>query len=220
MFFGKARNRQSANGLHVENSISHEFVEKQAETELSKFLKGIPSKDQCVYRKNYNKNEHRQGSGKAEIIDYLVVTKNEYDPVNIISGDEVDIYIKAKFHESVRFPLFGFSIKTIEGIPIYALNTFFIKAFIAPTQKGDTIVSKFSVKMPLAQGDFFIDLGLDEAFDGEQSPEGSGGSSAYASLDRRCSVVHLFVRESELFHGYVNLGAEFQQVSKNGRSES
>lgn len=183
--------------------------------ELDKFLAEMPMADNCINRRSYNKNEYRQGYKKAEILDYLVVCGDKYDPTSICSGDLIDIYIKAKFHKKVEFPLFGFSIKTIDGLLIYALNTLFIKTFIPSTEESEVIISKFSVKMDINGGDFFIDLGIDESSDMGQH-QGLGRQCAYESLDRRCSIIHLFIQEKKWFHGYVNLGAEFQEIARNG----
>lgn len=201
-------------------SLSHNADTVSAQlktTELYKFLKEIPTTDSCIHRKSYNKNEYRQGYRKAEIVDYLIVCGDKYDPTNILSGDMVDIYIKAKFHKNVEFPLFGFSIKTVDGILIYALNTFFTKVFIPSIKESDTIVSKFSLKMNLNRGDFFIDLGLDESSNTTQH-QWLGRQCAYESLDRRCAIIHLFVQEKNWFHGYVDLEAEFQEIVRNGKS--
>jgi len=186
-------------------------------TELDEFLAEVPLADNCMRRKSYNKNEYRQGDRKAEILDYLIVCGDQYDPTHIYSGDKIDIYIKARFYKNVKFPLFGFSIKTMDGILIYALNTYFIENFIHSAKESDVIVSKFSVKMGLNGGDFFIDLGIDESFDIE-THQLADKPFVYESLDRRCSIIHLFVQEKQWFHGYVNLEAAFQEMARNGKA--
>lgn len=185
-------------------------------TELDKFLTEGACVDNCIRRKSYNKNEYHQGSQRAEIVDYLIVCGDRYDPISITSGDTIDIYVKARFYKNVQFPLFGFSVKTIDGILIYALNTFFIENFIQPARESEEIISKFSIRMNLNAGDFFIDLGLDETFKIEHY-QLAGKQCAYESLDRRCSIIHLVVQEKSWFHGYVNLEAEFQEVARNGK---
>jgi ABC-type polysaccharide/polyol phosphate transport system ATPase subunit len=185
----------------------------KAGSELEKFLKDVTITDNCVNRKTYNKNEYRQKQNKAEIIDYLLVCGSQIDPTAVRCGDSVDIYIKAKFNEDVEFPLFGFSVKTVDGMLVYALNSFFTQVSIFPAKKSDVIVGKFSVKMMSAPGDIFIDIGVDEGW----SSANSGLISrrcAYNSLDRRCGIIHLFVHDKNWFHGLADFGAEFQEVAR------
>jgi ABC-type polysaccharide/polyol phosphate transport system ATPase subunit len=190
---------------------------KQA-SELGLFLQEIPPNDNCSRRRNYNKNEYRQGFKKAEIIDYLVVSEKGCDPVTVFSGDAIDIYIKARFHMEVAVPWFGFSIKTIDGLPVYAWNTFFTDSFITPVKASDVVVCKFSLRMSLNSGDYFIDLGIDETKDMQvlKNQHRKSRPWPYESLDRRCSIIHLFLQETDCFDGLANLFTKFQQVASNG----
>jgi lipopolysaccharide transport system ATP-binding protein len=79
-------------------------------------------------------------------------------PVTISSGDTINIYIKAKFHQSVDFPLFGFAIKTINGVIVYGDNTRISNIAIPPAKRNDIIIFRFSGKMSLYLGNYFITL--------------------------------------------------------------
>jgi homopolymeric O-antigen transport system ATP-binding protein len=172
---------------------------------LDNFLRHTPPRDNCPSRKSYNKNEKRQGFERAEIIDYLIVGSNTFDPVNVYSGDCVDIYVKAKFHEAVEFPLMGLAINTYDGVLIYGFNSFYTKNEISTAQKGDTVIGKISLKLRLRQGDCFFDLGVDFKETAE--------SSQYVNLDRRCAVIHLKVIERNQFFGLADFEAEFDQIT-------
>jgi len=178
---------------------------QQQETFLDKFLYEVPQSDKCIDRKNYNKNEYRQSSIKAEIIDYLVICGEKCDPTVVDSGETIEVYIKAKYNQDISKPNFGISIKTIDGFLIYAFNSFFVGINIKPARKFDIKIVKFSFKLNLSPGDFFFDLGLDEAKD----------TKDYISIDRRCGVIHLNVREKNLFHGIVDFEAVFKEISVN-----
>lgn len=186
------------------------------ESDLDSFILEVPSRDHCPERKNYNKNEYRQGYSKAEIVDYRVIANGLCNPNIICSGDHIDLFIKARFHSNVLSPQFGFSIKTVDGLLIYALNSFFAAAQISSARESETVVGKFSVKMNLAAGDYFIDVGVDEQVEGAKR-EWIGRQCAYNSLDRRCSLIYLYVREKNWFHGHVDLEAEFEEVARNGK---
>ncbi len=177
-------------------------------SELDRFLRHIPSGDNCQVRKSYNKNEKRQSFRRAEIIDYLVVYNNNFDPVSVYSGDLIDIYIKAKFHEAVEFPFMGFAIKTVDGVLVYGFNSFYTQAMIPEAQEGDILIGKISVKLKLMRGDYFLDLGVDYKETAE--------STRYVNLDRRCAVIHLKIIERNQFFGLADFEADFEEVSPSG----
>jgi lipopolysaccharide transport system ATP-binding protein len=174
--------------------------------ELTVFMNETPVSDKCPARRSYNKNEYHQSGEKAQLVDYLIIRGEKCDPVVIDSGDHIDRYLKAKFNETVHTPLFGFAIKSLEGVLILGFNTFFAKTAIPPANNSDTIIYKFSIRMNLSQGDYFIDLGVDE----------KTNAQSIASLDRRCAVIHLSVQGNCRFEGLVGLETSFQEVSRNG----
>jgi homopolymeric O-antigen transport system ATP-binding protein len=171
---------------------------------LDNFLRNIPSRDNCPSRKSFNKNEKRQDFNRAEIVDYLIAYNNTFDPVNVYSGDSIEIYIKVKFHETVEFPLMGVSVNTIDGVLIYGFNSFYTKKNIQKAQAGDVLTGKLSLNMRLNQGDYFLDLGVDF--------KEKADSNQYVNLDRRCAAVHLSVVERNHFCGLTDLEADFDQI--------
>lgn len=175
--------------------------------ELENFLEEIPETDSCVNRKSYNKDEFRQGDRRAEILDYLLICENKPDPVEIKTFDKLDIYIKAVFHEQVQFPLYGFAIKTLDGIRICGTNTWLDGVSISPTDRSDIVIFKFSIRMLLAGGDFFITLAVAERVNDE-----------YVLIDHRADLVHLFVRQKkEGFNGFVEMETENKMISHRKR---
>lgn len=177
-------------------------------SELDKFLRHIPSGDNCQVRKSYNKNEKRQSFRRAEIVDYLMVCKNNFDPVNAYSGDLIDIYIKVKFHEAVEFPFMGLAVKTVDGVLVYGFNSFYTKVILPSAGEGELLIGKISLKMKLMRGDYFLDLGVDH--------KEAADSTRYVNLDRRCAVIHLKINERNQFFGLADFEADFERVSPGG----
>lgn len=206
--------RKASQSEAVPDAITQEQINSKSggqllsSTGLAEFLKETPQSDKCPTRRSYNKNEYRQGGESAQLVDYLVVREEKCDPVIIDSGDRIDLYLKARFSEPVNSPVFGFAIKSLEGVLILGFNTFFAKAHIPPAKKSDIIIYKFSIRMNLAPGDYFIDLGADEKIN-EQS---------IASLDRRCAVIHISVQGNSRFDGLVGLETTFQEAARNGET--
>ncbi|MFQ5452753.1 MAG: ABC transporter ATP-binding protein [Candidatus Zixiibacteriota bacterium] len=192
----------------AENNIEAHAEEDDPDVDLNNgqledFFEHFPIKDNCGNRKGYNKNEYRQGPIGAEIMDYIIVSKDRIDPTMLYSGDAIEIYIKAKFLKDIENPHFGFSIKTIDGLVIYALNSFFTETSLKPAKNDEIKIGKFSFNLKLAPGEYFLDLGIDEKISDKK----------YESLDRRCSIIHLSLLEKNWFHGFVDLEADFHEVS-------
>ncbi len=159
---------------------------------VQSFINEVPLIDSCSRRKNYNKNEYRQGFERAELIDYLLVKQDDVDPAIIWCGDTVDLYLKARFHETVLNPVFGLSIKTTDGVVLFAVNSAYQKLRLPAAAAGDVLTFKYTMSMNLHAGDVFVDIGVAGIADGGE----------VKSFDRRCSIIHLQIAEREQFDGF------------------
>lgn len=172
-------------------------------SELDKFLTTSTEIDNCINRRSYNKNEYRFGNLRAEIIDYLIISNELYDPVIVTSGDLIDLYLKVKFNDYIELPMVGFSIKTIDGITVYGSNTRFSKHPIKFANAAETAVFRFVIKLSLIPGEFFIELGVAEMLVSEDEP-----------FDIRKNVIHLSISEKNVFEGLAELGSTFEEISR------
>lgn len=177
-------------------------TENKEELKLKNFLSAPFQEDICHQRNGYNKNEYHQHSGKGKIFNYFLTSEDKEDISTIISGQTLNIYLKIFFFEPVSIPHFGFTIKTTEGIVVYGYNTSFSHARFVPAKESEVWVFKFTQKLNLHQGDYFIDLGVDEGT----------GFDSIQSLDRRCSIIHLSVLENKNFDGIVDLDTAFEKI--------
>lgn len=169
---------------------------------LQDFLAEAPISDQCARRRNYNRYEHRYGDRRAEIIDYLLVSQGEADAITILSGDWTDIYVKTHFHQNIESPMLGFSVKTLDGIIVYGTNSRYNQTAIRPIKGGETMVFKFSIKMDVTAGHFFIDLGVAEKNLDKDVP-----------LDIRASLIHLVVEQKNRFDGFAELASHSEEIT-------
>ncbi len=199
-------NQSEKTGAAAEASESRatSLSEYPVMTELEIFLEDIPATDNCIRRKSYNKNEYRFGDRRAEIIDYLVVCGNRIDPVLVKTIDMIDIYIKVVFHEPVQFPMFGFTIKTVDGLQIYGSNTWLDKTYIPPIDRGEMMIFNTSIKITLLGGDYFISRGIGERLNGE-----------YIPIDYRNDFIHLSVQQEMVdFKGIVEMESEDKIITR------
>jgi ABC-type polysaccharide/polyol phosphate transport system ATPase subunit len=176
-------------------------VEKE-KTELEKFLEEIPEGDNSVNRKSYNKNEYRYGDKRAEIIDYLIVAGDKYDPVTINSGDVVDIYVKYRFYEDVKSPMFGLAIKTVDGVIIYGYNTRLAKSTVQAVFENTIVIIKWTGTLYTNNGDLFLNLGVAEQLEID------------LPIDNRKDIIHLHIQTLNNFVGVVDFRVNYQEVSR------
>ncbi|MDR4498205.1 MAG: ABC transporter ATP-binding protein [Candidatus Scalindua sp.] len=179
------------------------FESGDKKTMLEEFIQQVPLKDSCVLRKNYNSKEHSWGDKRGEIVDFLLLSNDFYYPETVNSNDWIDIYMKVKFNEAVEYPVYGLKLRTIDGLVIYATKSTFKNVIIRPTKKSEIVVLKFSLKLSVAAGEYFISLAIaDGQFGTEDIP-----------LDRRYDLIHLNVQNVDLFDGMVDLECYIKECS-------
>jgi lipopolysaccharide transport system ATP-binding protein len=178
--------------------------DKEIHEEMDKFLNETSTMDNCVNRKGYNKNEYRYGDGRARIVDYLIMEGDRCDPASIDTGAMIDLYVKIKYNEKIKFPMTGFAIKTVDGLLVYGTNTKFNKVVVPPIEKGSLVVFKWCFKLNLCPGDYFIDLGCAEFSESVSNP-----------LDRRYGICHISMESQGQYSGLVALETTFKEVSRD-----
>ena len=192
-----------AGGAEASNRIKEDVAAQKEKTPLEKFIEGTTGNGKCVNRRSYNKNEFRYGNRKAELTDYLAVCGNDYDPVSIVSGEAVTVYSKYVINEDMEWPVFGYGVKTLDGIVIYANNTGFMKRPASPVKKGEVVIVKFSARLNLKAGDYFMTLGIAE-----------NKTVEHIIADARHDIMHLNVMGKGHFDGIVDMDASFEEVSR------
>lgn len=197
--------------LNNQLGIPQELVSagKRGSNRIEVFLEEIPVTDHCVFRSSYNKNEHRYGNMRAEIIDYLLVCEEVIDPIEIRSCDSIDVYMKVAFHDKVECPVYGFAVKTVDGVQVSGSNTWVDKIQLTASKEGDVVVFCYSMKMVMAGGDFFITLAIAERVDG-----------CNELCDHRTDFIHIKVlQEKEGFIGLVDIEAKSKVISETIRGQ-
>lgn len=174
------------------------------QNELELFLGEIPTVDKCVNRRSYNKNESRAGDKRAEIVDYVCVRGSVFDAFEIKTWDSLKIYIKIVFRQHFQCPIYGFSIKTVDGIKVYATNTWLDKLNVPPVSEDEIVTFCYDVKMSLAGGDFFITLAIADRIDNQ-----------CVLADHRTDLIHIRVQQGkEGVNGFVEMETESQILSQ------
>jgi lipopolysaccharide transport system ATP-binding protein len=140
----------------------------------------------------YNPHEYRWGDKQAVILDYQLYANASLFPTAISTGQKIELYLAVKFEKTIFRPIFGITIKTKEGITVYGANTETLEQSEL-SQSGfenTVIVLKTAFECTLAQGDYFISLGIASKKGEEVIPH-----------DRRYDSIHLQVRPNKSFFG-------------------
>jgi len=146
--------------------------------------------DRCSTRRSYNPEEYRWGDGRAAIVDYLLENDGRRDVTTCRANTVVDLAVDVVFLEALEEVIFGLTIKTIEGLTVYASNTELMGIKVPPRAAGDRARVRFRFHARLLPGDYFISLGV-------AVPDAEQGTRA---VDRRYDLVHMHV--TDVFHAF------------------
>lgn len=192
LIFSRAGNFQLSK--KKESSTQNENRESHVTSEVEAFLTSATGLDRCAQHTTYNREEYRFGEGGMQIVDYMIVVGDSINPTEVESGATIDLYVKAFAKEAVRSPSVGISVKTVDGITLYGVNTEMQGVNLPSLQAGQTVVVLFSIVLGTAAGDTFFDLGC-----------GDWSTRLQRALDHRHGVIHLKVTTGNQFNGLANL---------------
>lgn len=151
-------------------------------------------------RPSYNPNEYRWGDRKAEIFDFLSLVKSQPFPSVITSGSKLVIYLLCNFSSPIKKPIFGFTLKTKEGVTVYGTNseTGQCDGHTLTALAGSRALIRFECNLNCGGGDYFLSVGI-------ASRDDAGNVVPH---DRRYDAIHLHIAETNKFLGIANLHAE------------
>lgn len=152
-------------------------------------------------RPNYNPNEYRWGDGAAKIVDYYIEQEGEAFPGSLEPKKQISCHFKIIFNQTVFRPIFGFAVKTKEGVTIYNTNSEWQSVEIIETgREGHEIIIAVSFPNNLFEGDYFLSVGVASSnIQGEIIPH-----------DRRYDSVHVTVGPVKTFTGLADLSARIK----------
>jgi lipopolysaccharide transport system ATP-binding protein len=170
--------------------------------ELKNFIATVESQDRFVSRAGYNKAEFRWGTKHAEIVDYLFGNQDHWHLNHFAATDEVNLYLKVKYHKDVAYPIYGLTIKTPDGVTVYGTNSrdWDSKNNFEARRAGEQVIVKFSFKPDLITGHYLISLGVAEQ-----------GTEEAVPLDRRYDALEIYVTNTNRSFGIADLHLQFAQ---------
>lgn len=120
------------------------------------------SDQQTLKWKDYmlnNPNHQNYGDNRAEIVDFGIFDQDNQINNNISKMDNFSIKMKVKFNETIKNPIFAFSIKDTKGTEITGTNTIIENVDTGTVQAGQTVTVEFKQKMIIQGGQYLLLLG-------------------------------------------------------------
>jgi homopolymeric O-antigen transport system ATP-binding protein len=201
-----ASNAEAArNALTVEAGLKAEQgAVVHALPEVSAFINGAAGSG-FSSRRAYHDAEYRWGNGGAEIMDYLLVSGNRVESVNLFADEDAELYMRVRFTRDVATPVYGFAIKNIQGQMLSGCNSrdhgVQASARYRAVSAGEVVVCCFRFRPKVDSGDYLLSIGVSEDHSGDLNP-----------LDRRYDSILIKVERRGPYFGLVDIGADCQIV--------
>ena len=107
------------------------------------------------------------GEKSAEIIDYALLDENGLITNTFMKGTVFSVRMKIQAHKEVKEPIFGFTIKNLQGIELTGTNTTYEKVQVPPMEPGDIREVTFTQRLDLQGGEYLVSLGCTGYQDGD-----------------------------------------------------
>ena len=146
-----------------------------------------PSVDHCLQQASYNENEERWGDRRARIFDYQLLIGNENSEKQLATScfpeQSVEVIADIVFDTDLDDLIYGITVKTPDGNPIYGSNTRLLQQPLSSGKAGEQKRICFTLDANLLANDYFISLGI-----AQEHPEKDN-----IAIDRRYDMIHLRV---------------------------
>ncbi len=138
----------------------------------------------CVVDPCFDARERRWGNGDAIIENVRLLQKGTLNPSSILSGEHLEISFTTRFRRAVSRPIYGLTIKNLQGTPMFSANSRQLaNAAAGDAQAGEHIQARFFIYPYLDAGEYLLSFGIVE-----QTP-GNG----IIVLDRRYDALRMRV---------------------------
>jgi lipopolysaccharide transport system ATP-binding protein len=137
--------------------------------------------DLCATRAFYNPNEYRWGDKKAVIYDYTLSGTQGPLRGGFERGQSVSLDVAIFFSETLEDPIYGFTIKTVDGRTVFGANTRERGTDLPNPVVGQSAQVHFEFLCSLIPGEYFISVGI-----AQDDPNRDN-----VAIDRRYDLIHM-----------------------------
>ena len=150
-----------------------------------------------ISRLSVNKDQQTYGTGAARIVDLGIFDhKGELSNL-LLKGKPFTIKMKVRFEETVRDPIFAFTIKDSKGTEITGTNSMIEGCETGLARAGDVMTAEFAQEMNLQGKDYLLSLGCTGFVNGE-----------FVVYDRLYDIVNLTVIADKNTVGYFDMNSQ------------
>jgi lipopolysaccharide transport system ATP-binding protein len=160
----------------------------------------LPADGKFEERLGYNPNEYRWGDRRAQITDFQLLDADGNHTVQLSTEELYFLRVRVQFDEAVEKPVFGFYIKTIDGLQLTGANSRDFPGggdIPQAAEAGEEMVATFVLKPRFKAGEYMISVGIAEDVGGELVP-----------LDRRYDSILVHIVQTLPFFGLTYVGCE------------
>lgn len=163
-----------------DNKKNNESINKKINNNENnaKKIKAVSNKDKIIKEteKNkgllkdemlINKDANIYGDNKATFIDFGILDEKGSPATVIVKGEEFTIFEKIKMNETIKSPIFTFTIKDKRGTELTGTNTMLEKVDTGIGEKGREYEIRFKQKMRLQGGEYLISMSC-TSFEGDK----------------------------------------------------
>lgn len=149
-----------------------------------------------ISRLSVNKEQQTYGTGAARIVDLGIFDhKGELSNL-LLKGKPFAIKMKVQFQETVKDPIFAFTIKDSKGTEITGTNSMIEGCNTGIAKAGDVMTAEFAQEMNLQGKDYLLSLGCTGFVNGE-----------FVVYDRLYDIVNLTVIADKNTVGYYDMNS-------------
>lgn len=106
-----------------------------------------------------NDNVLDYGERQAEIVDFAIIDQYGSYSNLLQKGSVFSVKAKLYFHDTVKDPIFTFTIKNPQGTDITGTNTMFERVETGTVHKGEQRIVTYTQRMDLQGGEYLVSLG-------------------------------------------------------------
>ena len=106
-----------------------------------------------------NPHINEYGDRQAEIVGFNILDSYGQSVNTFERGSVCSIRMKVLFHESVKDPIYAFTITDLKGLEITGTNTMFEHASVQSKQAGEVQELAFTQRMDMQSGEYMLSLG-------------------------------------------------------------
>jgi len=144
-----------------------------------------------------NKDALEYGNGRVKIVDFAIIDEENKPNTVLDYNSEFTIYMRVKFFDEIKDPIFAFTIKDAKGLEITGTNSLLKHVLTGSYKDGDEVTVTFKQKANIQLGKYALSLGCVNLSDGD-----------IEVYQRLYDVLFFDVVGSEQMVGFYDLGSD------------